>query len=181
MPRTPPVASTWRLGGAIGAPLRLLLLAGSDAGSVVLALGIRIAIDELDDGSRCAVAETESRLQHAGISASSILVTGTEHIEQLLGHLFIAEPRRRKPARVEIAALCERDVLVHHAPQVLGLRQGRHDLLVADEGCSHVGEHRLAMPAVAAELPAEFPVSHCRRPSLWLLRGGSLASPLGSE
>jgi hypothetical protein len=50
---------------------------------------------------------------------------------------------------------------------------------VLDEGGGHVGEHRLAVAAVATETPAHLSVTHFSESfvSLWLLRGGSAASP----
>ena len=130
--------------------------------AILFAFDGGVAVDELDHGARRAVAVAEAGLQHARIAAGSVLVPGGQSVEQLLGHVLVAQTARSKAARVEVAALGKRDVLVHHALQVLGLGQGRHDLLVTDEGCRQVGEHGLAVAAVAAETPAELLVSHRR-------------------
>jgi hypothetical protein len=61
---------------------------------------------------------------------------------------------------MEIAALAERDQSVHHAAQVLGLRQRRLDLLVLDQGRRHIGEHGLTMSRRAAEPAAGKSVTH---------------------
>ena len=45
------------------------------------------------------------------------------------------------PPRVEVAALRERDHAVHHAPDLLGLRLGGLDALVAQHGHGEVAEH----------------------------------------
>ena len=66
----------------------------------------------------------------------------------------------RDTARVQVALLRQRDVLVHHPPQVFRLGQRRDDLLMLDERCDHVGEHRLTVATVTAKAPAELTVSH---------------------
>jgi hypothetical protein len=65
--------------------------------------------------------------------AGAVLVPRSERVEELLGHVLVAQTAGSQTARVEVATLGERDVLVDDALQILGLRQGRHDLLVADE------------------------------------------------
>src|SRR5690554_671325 len=159
----------------------LLLLACGDAGLVLFPLGADVPIDQLDHRAGCTIAETVTGLEHTGVAAVPVLVARSENLEKLLDHLLVPQPGCSQPPRIEVAPLGERDVPIHHAPQVLGLGQRRNDLLVADKSGRHVGEHRLAMPTIPAELPAELPVSHRLRPLMWLLRGGSLASPLVSQ
>ena len=59
--------------------------------------------------------------------------------------VIVAHLRHGEAARVQVAALAERDQLLDHRTQVLRLGQGGDDLLVLDQGCRHVGEHGLAV------------------------------------
>src|SRR5262245_18795839 len=52
--------------------------------SGILALGLDIAIDELDHRDRSGITVAEACLEHAGITAVAVLVAGSEHLEQLL-------------------------------------------------------------------------------------------------
>jgi hypothetical protein len=46
---------------------------------------------------------------------------------------------------VKITALAQRYKLFDNRAKILGLWQGRHDLLVLDEGLAHIGEHCLTV------------------------------------
>src|SRR5579863_8803914 len=87
------------------------------------ALGIDIAVDELDDRHRRVVAIAEAGLDDAGVTAVAVLVAGSENFEQLLGLVDIAHLRDRLAAQRKSALLAERDELLHDRAQFLGLRQ----------------------------------------------------------
>ena len=116
---------------------------------VVLALDARVAVDEFDHRHRGGIPAPVAGLQHPRVAAGAALVAGRQHVEQLLDHRLIAHARGREPARVQIAALGEGDVSVHHPLQILGLVEGGNDLLVQNEGGRQVGEHRLAVGTLA--------------------------------
>ena len=61
---------------------------------------------------------------------------------------------------MQVAALGERDELLHDRPKLLRLRQRGDDLLVLDQRRRHVGEHRRAMARGAVQLAARFAVAH---------------------
>jgi hypothetical protein len=46
---------------------------------------------------------------------------------------------------MQVAPLAKRDQTFHNRPQFFGLGQCCHDLLVLDQGLSHVPEQHLAM------------------------------------
>src|SRR5206468_1062042 len=77
----------------------------------ILALGIDVAIDELDHGHRGIVALAEAGLQHAAIAARTGLVARPEHVEELPHHDDVAQLGHRLTARMQVAALAERDQL----------------------------------------------------------------------
>src|SRR5438309_906642 len=56
----------------------------------VLALGIDVAIDELDHGHRGVVAVAEAGLDDAGVATLAILVAGRERVEQLPDLILVA-------------------------------------------------------------------------------------------
>src|SRR5215469_16584746 len=78
------------------------------------ALGGLVAIHELDHGDRCGITIAEAGLEHAGIAAVALLVAGAEHLEELLDHGDVADLRDRLAARMQVAALAERDELLDH-------------------------------------------------------------------
>src|SRR4030095_9851052 len=59
-----------------------------------------------------------------------------------------------------IAALAERDQLLHVGAQILRLRQSRLDLLVLDERRRQVGEQGAAMTARPTELTTSHSMAH---------------------
>src|SRR5690606_35152908 len=80
--------------------------------------------------------------------------------------LVIADCRNHLPARVQIASLAQGDQLLDDRPQLLCLRQSRHNLLVFDKGCRHIGKHRLAMARSAIQLAAGITMAHSPSPSI---------------
>jgi hypothetical protein len=61
---------------------------------------------------------------------------------------------------MQVAALGEGDQLLDHGPQLLGLRQGGHDLLVLDQARGHVGEHGRAVGGRTTQFAVGFTVTH---------------------
>src|SRR5215472_15835880 len=130
----------------------------------VLALGIDVAIDELDHRERRAVAIAEARLHDAGIAAVALLVARADHVEQLLDHRDVADLGDRLAPCVQVAALAEGDQLLDDRTQVLGLGQRRGDLLMLYQRRAHVCEHRPTMLGRAVELAMGVTVTHRRDP-----------------
>src|SRR5207247_4942326 len=126
----------------------------------VAPLGGLVSIPELHHRARGGIAVAEPGFEHAGVAAIALLVAGAEHFEQLLDHGDVAQFRDRLPARMQAAALAERDQLLDDRPQILGLRQRGDDLLVLDQRGRHVGEHGAAMLGRAVELAVDLAVAH---------------------
>src|SRR5580693_10647124 len=135
-------------------------------GTGILALGLDVAIDELDHSDWRGIAIAEAGLHDAGIAAVAVLVARTDHLEQLLDHGEVAHLRDRLAARMQVAALAERDELLDDRAQILRLRQRRRDLLVLDQRRAQVRQHRFAMIRAAAELAVSLGVTHGRTPCL---------------
>src|SRR5262245_30249372 len=155
-------------------------LHGLGAGPVLNTLHALVALDKFDDGDGCRIAMAITSLEHARIAARAALITRSQSLEELLDHRLVAHASRGKQARVQIPALGKRDVLVHHALEILGLGQRCDDLLVADEGRRQVGEHGLAMTAVAAKPSPQLAVLHVANPSSFAARVCGLAVRSGS-
>src|SRR5947209_19807680 len=146
------------------AALGRLFLALHRAG--ILPPRIDIAVDEFDDTERRVVAVTEARLQDAGIAAVALFVARPEHVEELFDQRDIAHLRDRLAARMQVAALAERDQLLDDGPQVLGLWQCGDDLLMLDQCLRHVGEHRLTVLGGAVEAALRASMIHRLSPVL---------------
>src|SRR6185295_9243384 len=130
----------------------------------ILAARIDIAVNQLDDANRRRVAVAVAGLEHAGVAAVARGVTRPEHIEQLLHHRGVAQLRGRLTARVQVAALGQRDQLLDDRAQVLRLRQRRDDLLVLDQRGSEMLEQRVALVGAPVELAVSIAVTHVRTP-----------------
>ena len=61
---------------------------------------------------------------------------------------------------MKIAALAQRDEAVDDAPEILGLRQGRLNLLVLQQGDRHIGKHGLAVRAAAIQFAMAETMTH---------------------
>src|SRR5580698_3392057 len=131
-------------------------------GPGILALGFDVAIDELDHRNRRGIAVAEAGLHDAGIAAIAVLVARADHLEQFLDHGEVAHLRDRLAARMQVAALAERDQLLDDRTQILRLGQRRGDLLVLDQRRAQVRQHRFAMIRAAAELAVGLGVTHGR-------------------
>jgi hypothetical protein len=128
--------------------------------SGIHALRVLVAVDEFDHRARGGIAVAEPGLEHAGVAAVALLVAGREHLEELLDHGDIAQFPDRLPARMQAAALAERNQLFDDRVQILGLGQRRNDLLVLDQRGGHVGEHGPAMLGRSVELAIDLAVAH---------------------
>src|SRR6185436_16634259 len=126
----------------------------------IQALGIDIAVDELDHGHRRVVAVAEAGLDDAGVTALAVLVAGRQRVEQLADLILVAHLADRLAAHGQPALLAEGNKLFDDRAQFLRLRQRGDDLLVLDQRGAHVGEHRLAMLGGAVELTMNLAVTH---------------------
>src|SRR5689334_19738353 len=102
----------------------------------------------------------EAGLEHAGIAAFALLVALGERRHHLVGELRVLQCRDELAARMEPAALAQRDEPLDHRAEILGLGQRRRDLLMLQEGMAEIVEHRLAMGGGAAEAAAAQAVAH---------------------
>lgn len=118
---------------------------------ILFALNAEVAVYEFDHRPGGIIAVAKTSFQNTCVAARTVLVTWAQRIEELLDHVVVAQSARGQASGVQVAALGKRDVLVHHALEVLGLGQRCHDLFVTDERGSHVREHGLAMPAIATK------------------------------
>src|SRR5271163_575740 len=143
-----------RLGAAVApSEVGLSALGGFPGGhwAGILALGLDVAVDELNHRHRGVVALTETSLHDAGIPAIAGLVARAEDIDQLLDQIRVAQAGDGDAAGVQVALLAERHQLLDDRTQVLGFRQRRRDLLVLDQRLRHIGEHRLTVLGGAVE------------------------------
>ena len=130
------------------------------------ALRRRVAIDKLDDGHGRGVAVAETRFQHARLAAGPGRVTGSKRIEQLRHHRLVPDAGEGEAARMQIAALGKRNQPIGRPPELLGLGQGRRDLLVLDQRRGKARKQRSAVRCGAVQLAALGAVAHMRIPSV---------------
>ena len=96
------------------------------------ALGVEVAIDQFDERHRRVVAIAETGLDNAGVAAGPISIA-LGQCRQQLSASFSSPNWRSPPPRMQPAALAERDQPLDDRPQILGLWQGRADLLMLDQ------------------------------------------------
>src|SRR5688500_17451242 len=101
-------------GGAVASLLRCgfgrcVGFLGRVTRAILGALGLYVAVDELDHAHRAAIPVAETRLQNPGVAAGAIRVTRPDHGKQLLNRADVADFRDRLAARVKAALLAERD------------------------------------------------------------------------
>src|SRR6185437_3621442 len=133
------------------------------------ALGIRIAVDQLDDRHRRVVAVAEPRLENAGIAAGALGVALGQRGQHLVSDLGVLKVGDQAAARREAAALAGGDEALDDGTQILRLGQRRGDLLMLQQSMGEIVEHRLAMGRSAAEMPAIHAVTHNELPRRRLL------------
>src|SRR5210317_1947849 len=66
-------------------------------------------VDELDQGHLGGIALPSTQLEDAGVPTRTILVAGTNLVEELPDHSPVTDLGSRQAARMQIATLCERD------------------------------------------------------------------------
>src|SRR5689334_5801406 len=96
----------------------------------ILARGRGVAIDEPHHRNRGAVAVAVTGLEDAQRPALAVLVARPDDAEELTHLVLVADLRDRLAAGVQIAALAQRHELLDDRPELLGLGQRGHDLLV---------------------------------------------------
>src|SRR5439155_9180030 len=117
--------------------------------------------DELDEDHLRRIATARAELEDARIAARALRIARREFLEQLVHReLVLRERRERLAARVQIAALGQRDQLLDLRLDRLRLGLRGPHALVLDDLLAQVHEQRLAMGAVAAELVPVLLVSH---------------------
>src|SRR5688572_17551981 len=95
------------------------------------------------------------------VTARTCFETRAEALEQL-HHNFRVPQLRERTATIRIAVvLAQRDERLDDATQLLRLRHGRLDRLMAQQRRRHVTEHGPAVRGIAAQLPAGKLVTHC--------------------
>src|SRR4051812_39649233 len=121
----------------------------------------KVLLDELEQHHLGRVRATRTELEDAGVAARPLAVTRRDLLEQLVDReLVLAERRQRLAPRVQVAALGERDQLLDLGLDGLGLRLAGLDPLVLDDLLAEVGQQRLAVRGVAAELVAVLLMAH---------------------
>src|SRR3954466_2533532 len=108
------------------------------------------------------VRRPRAELEDPRVAARTLLVARGDLLEELVDHALVGvlEDRRRLPARVQVALARERDQLLELRLDRLGLGLGGLDPLVVDDLDAEVGEQRLAVRGVAAELVPGLLVAH---------------------
>src|ERR687892_212035 len=127
-------------------------------------------VHELEVGHRRRVALARADLDHARVAAGALREAGRHLGEEFVGDRLRAGERDRLTMRGDVAALAERDHLLHDRPHLLGLRLGRPDAAVLDQRARQAGMERPALGGVAPELPAGLAVPHSSlsvRPWAW--------------
>jgi hypothetical protein len=121
----------------------------------------RASSDELEVHHLGRVAATRTELEDAGVAAGPLRVPRSDLLEQLVDReLVLPQRAERLTAGVQVAALGQRDQLLDLGLDRLGLRLRALDPLVLDDLLAEVGQQRLAMGGVAAELVARLLVAH---------------------
>src|SRR5690606_40722396 len=118
-------------------------------------------LDQLEEHHLGGVRAARAELHDAGVAAVAVGVTGRDLLEELVNQkLVLAELGERLPARVQIAALAERDQLLEMRLDSLRLGIGDADALVVDDLTAEVAHQRLAMRSRARELSLLLCVAH---------------------
>src|SRR3954463_1746956 len=109
-----------------------------------------------------AVRHARAELEDPGVAARTLGVARSDLLEELVDHALVGmlEDRGRLAARVQVTLARERDELLDLRLDRLGLGLGGLDALVVDDLDAEVGEQRLAMGAVAAELMSRLLMAH---------------------
>ncbi len=106
------------------------------------------AVDQLHQRHVGRITRTGLHFQDAGITAGARLEARTEIAEQLVDHRLVPQTRKGDAALGKGIHLRQRDQRFHHAAQLLGLRHGGADGLVAQERGRHVAHQRMAVGGI---------------------------------
>src|SRR6478609_242516 len=108
------------------------------------------------------VGSARAELQDARVATRTLGVPRSDLLEELVDHALVGvlEDRGRLAARVQVALARERDELLDLRLDRLGLGLAGLDPLVVDDLDAEVGQQRLAMRAVTAELMAGLLMAH---------------------
>src|SRR5665811_1605586 len=102
-------------------------------------------LDQLDVGLLAAVAGARPEFDDARVAAVAVGVTWSHVVEQLVHDLLVAQQGDGLPARVQIAALADRDGLLDERAHLFGARHACLDLLVLEQLAGETREQRLAL------------------------------------
>ena len=146
------------LRGALARTARLglrLRSGGRDAQRVGL-----VEVHELDDAHVGSIAQTESRLQDAGVTARALGDLRGDRAEELRNGLLLFEVRKYDAARVGRVLLRLGYQRLHELLYSLSLGYGGLDALVQNQRRGHVRKHCLAVSRLTAEVVVILIVSH---------------------
>src|SRR5262249_58802931 len=113
-----------------------------------------------DERQRGGVAVARAELGDASVAAGAVAKARRDLVEQLSHHRAAADEGERLAARVQGAALAERDHAVRPAPQFLRFRIGRLQVLILEQRSDQVAQQRTPMAGAAVELSAALQMSH---------------------
>src|SRR3954449_2268828 len=107
------------------------------------------------------VGAARAQLEDPGVAAGPLRVPRRDLLEQLVDdELVLPQRRERLPARVQVAALGQRDQLLDLGLDRLGLGLGGLDALVVDDLFAEISQERLAVRGAARQLVALALVAH---------------------
>src|SRR4051812_47877446 len=120
------------------------------------------SLNELEVDHFRRVRRARAELEDPRVAAGTLGVARRDLLEELVDHVLggVLEDRRRLAARVQVTLARERDQLLDLRLDGLGLGLGGLDPLVVDDLDAEVGEQRLAVRAVAAELMTRLLMAH---------------------
>src|SRR4051794_22378442 len=123
--------------------------------------GRRPPSDELEEDHLGRIRSARPELHDPGVATGPLRVARRDLLEQLVHEeAVLPELGHALPAGVEVAALGERDELLHLGLDRLGLRLRGLDPLVLDQVARQVAEQRPAMGRIARELVPLLAVTH---------------------
>jgi hypothetical protein len=130
------------------------------AGAIYGTLGSRVTINKLDNGHWRVIAVPESCFENSRVTTGAFRIATAQNVKQFFDLRFIAHLGHRLATAMNAAAFGHCDKLVNKWSQFLGFRQSGYDLLVLDEGCGHIGQHRAAVRVRAVKLAMCDAVTH---------------------
>ena len=119
-------------------------------GCLRCAEGCLVEVYQLDERHVCCVTLTETGLDDACVSAGTVGDLGSHVAEELCHGLFLLQVSEDSTAGVGGVVLRLGDQGLYIHSQCFSLGDGGLDPLVEDERAGHVGQHRLAVTALAS-------------------------------